>query len=717
MPVLGVDTGGTFTDFYLITDDGSVSVYKRPSTPDDPARAILDGLADLAGEAARPGLSPAFGGKDGADLVHGSTVATNAIIERKGARTALITTRGFRDVLAIGRQTRPKLYDLSPHREPPLVPDDLRLEANERLDHRGEVLQAIDPAEVETLLEYVQQNEVESLAVCFLFSFLTPDHERLVAEAALKRGIPTSASYEVLPEHREYERTSTTVANAYVAPVMERYLSRLQKGARKHGVKRLRVMSSNGGSVSPASAGRLAIRTALSGPAGGVAGAFALAQRAGFERIVTLDMGGTSTDVALCPGRILERDETLVGELPVRGPTVDVLSVGAGGGSIARLDEGGALRVGPESAGADPGPACYGSGDQPTVTDAHVVLGRIAPEQFLGGRMSIDPGLALAALQRLTARSSPVAQGPGPEPAFGGDAHRAAAAVLGVANANMERALSIVSVERGHDPRDFTLVGFGGAGPLHACDLAAVLRIPRVLIPPHPGVLSALGMATAPIVKNLSAAVMLTVEGDSGVGARHSEGGIERDVSRISGPVAGSDRVSSASPLRGLAAMLDELERRGRKELKAEGFSLTGLAVDTFLEMRYAGQSYELSVRPESLAADVFLPAFHSAHHERYGHSDATRPVEIVTMRVKLMLPAMEMRNRKGEMRASKPRRREVWFGGEAAPTPVYGRSQLEPGARLAGPAVVVQMDSTTAVPPGWRGEVDGSGNLVVEPS
>jgi N-methylhydantoinase A len=714
MPVLGVDTGGTFTDFYLIADDGAVSVYKRPSTPDDPARAILEGLAELTGEAARPGLSPAFGGKDGADLVHGSTVATNAIIERKGARTALITTRGFRDVLAIGRQTRPKLYDLSPQREPPLVPDDLRLEANERLDHRGDVLQAIDPAEVETLLDYVQQNEVESLAVCFLFSFLNQDHERLVAEAARKRGIPTSASYEVLPEHREYERTSTTVANAYVAPVMERYLSNLEKGAGKHGVKRLRVMSSNGGSVSPASAGRLAIRTALSGPAGGVAGAFALAQRAGFDRIVTLDMGGTSTDVALCPGRILERDETLVGELPIRGPTVDVLSVGAGGGSIARLDEGGALRVGPESAGADPGPACYGRGDQPTVTDAHVVLGRIAPEQFLGGRMSIDPELSFAALARIAAP-------------FGGDAHGAAAAVLRVANANMERALRIVSIERGHDPRDFMLVAFGGAGPLHACDLAAVLRIPRVLIPPHPGVLSALGMATAPIVKNLSAAVMLTVEGDSGVGARHSEGGIVRDVSRISESAAGSDRVPSASPLRALAAMLDELERRGRKELKAEGFSLAGLAVDTFLEMRYAGQSYELSVRPESLAADVFLPAFHSAHHERYGHSDATRPVEIVTMRVKLVLPAMEMRNGKGEMRASKrgreetaggtPRRREVWFGGEAAPTPVYERSQLEPGAGLAGPAVVVQMDSTTAVPPGWRGEVDGSGNLVVEPS
>jgi N-methylhydantoinase A len=712
MPVLGVDTGGTFTDFYLIADDGAVSVYKRSSTPDDPARAILQGLAEFAGKPAGPGLSAAFSGEGRADLVHGSTVATNAIIERKGARTALITTRGFRDVLAIGRQTRPRLYDLSPQREPPLVPDDLRLEANERLDHRGEALQAIDPAEVETLLEYVQQNAVESLAVCFLFSFLNPEHERLVAEAARKRGIATSASYEVLPEHREYERTSTTVANAYVAPVMERYLSRLEKGARKHGVQRLRVMASNGGSVSPAAAGRLAIRTALSGPAGGVAGAFALAQRAGFERIITLDMGGTSTDVALCPGRVLERDETLVGELPVRGPTVDVISVGAGGGSIARLDEGGALRVGPESAGADPGPACYGRGERATVTDAQVVLGRIAPEHFLGGGMSIDAERSVAALKHIAAP-------------FSGDPRQGAAAVVRVANANMERALRIVSVERGHDSRDFTLVAFGGAGPLHACDLAAALRIPRVLIPLHPGVLSAFGIATAPIVKDLSAAVMVTIEGRSDVGARHAEGGVEGDVSRILEPAAGTERVPSASPLRGLTGMLDELEQRGRKELEAEGFSLAALTTQAFLEMRYAGQSYELSIPVDSLAPEVFPTAFHAAHQERYGHSDANRPVEVVTLRLKLALPAIETRDGKRAMRDGKwpmgktpgptGREREVWFDGEAVRTLVYERTQLRPGARIAGPTVVVQMDSTTVVPPGWRGEVDAMGNLVLE--
>ncbi len=702
MAILGVDTGGTFTDFYLIADDGGVSVHKRPSTPDDPARAVLAGLRELTGDPASDIQSAA----SVSDLVHGSTVATNAIIERKGARTALITTRGFRDVLVIGRQTRPKLYDLSPQREPPLVPDELRFEANERIDHRGDVLQPLDSAEIESLLDQIGKAGIESLAVCFLFSFLNPDHERIVADAARRHGIPTSASHEVLPDHREYERTSTTVANAYVAPVMERYLSRLAKGVSEHGVNRLRVMSSNGGSISPRAAGRLAIRTALSGPAGGVAGAFALAGRAGYDRIITLDMGGTSTDVALCPGRILERDETLVGGIPIRGPTVDVVSVGAGGGSIARIDEGGALRVGPESAGADPGPACYGRGDEPTVTDAHVVLGRIAPEQFLGGRMSIDARLSFEAIKRIS-------------PPFG-DAHAAAAAVLRVANANMERALRIVSVERGHDPREFTLVAFGGAGPLHACDLAASMRMPRMLVPPQPGVLSAFGMATAPIVKELSASVMMTIDGGSDVGASHLRrkkkiGPSDNIPERELVPTAVDD-----SPLRRLQLIRNELEKGGRIELKAEGFSLASLSAQTFLDVRYAGQSYELSVPTASLEPQDVIQAFHAAHNERYGHRDTSRPVEIVTLRVKLVLPAPESGDRKmeiGKRGGAKINRQEVWFGGKSESSRIYDRGVLRPGARFDSPAIVVQMDATTAVPPGWRAEVDGMGNLVLEPS
>jgi N-methylhydantoinase A len=700
--IIGVDVGGTFTDFFLIERD-RVTVFKRPSTPDDPARGVLQGLREFVAYSGPGSSSPASGGSGFSltidEVVHGSTVATNAIIERKGARTALITTRGFKDVLLIGRQTRPKLYDLQPTRTPPLIPDDLRLEAAERLDHTGAVLQPLDPAEVERLLDQIQTAGVESLAVCFLFSFLSPDHERLVADAARRRGIPVSPSHEILPEHREYERTSTTVANAYVAPVMTRYLSRLQDGLRERGVRHLRVMASNGGSVSPVAAGRLAVRTAVSGPAGGVAGAFALAFRAGFDRIISLDMGGTSTDVSLCPGRILERDETLVGDFPVRGPTVDVLSVGAGGGSIARIDEGGALRVGPESAGADPGPACYGRGDQPTVTDAHVALGRIAPEHFLGGRMAIDPDLALEALRSIAEPFARKGARPGT-----GDALHAAAAVLSVANANMERALRVVSVERGHDPHLFTLVPFGGASALHACDLARSLRIPRVLVPLYPGVLSALGMATAPIVKDVSAAAMLTIT---------------------------PDQLDDTDDHPNLSSIFDGLRRRGEAELRDEGSSLDGLTLQRFLDLRYVGQSFEISIPVDRLSPGHVLARFHDAHNERYGHSDPARPVEVVTARLKLILPspgqsvilsAPDGLVREAKTLAAPGRdpiiaRRRVWFDGEPADTPIYDRSLIAPGLTFDGPAVVVQMDATTTVPPGWRATADAQANLLLEPA
>jgi N-methylhydantoinase A len=448
-------------------------------------------------------------------------------------------------------------------------------------------------------------------------------------------------------------------------------------------------MSSSGGSITPAEAGRLAIRTALSGPAGGVAGAFALARWAGFDRIITFDMGGTSTDAALCPGRILERDESQVGGAPIRGPTVDVLSVGAGGGSLARIDAGGALRVGPESAAADPGPACYGRGQEPAVTDAHVALGRIRPEHFLGGRMEIHPSLSLKALARIA----------GP---FGGDPRRAAAAVLRVANANMERALRVVSVERGFDPRGFTLVAFGGAGPLHACDLAEALRIPRVLVPPHPGVLSALGMAAAPIIKDLTASVLQLI-----APAEAADGFSLPNES----PESGRQR---------LERIRQELESRGREELAAEGFSLDGLTVQTTLDMRYAGQSYELPVPVQSLDPARFVPLFHATHHQRYGHSDDSRPVEAVNLHVKLVLPAPAAAAPPSP--ASTPRtdqpsavtRHEVWFDGEAEETPFYGRSALLPGQTVSGPAVVNQMDTTTIIARGWRAEVDSFGNLVI---
>jgi|FaiFalDrversion2_1042247.scaffolds.fasta_scaffold00002_22 N-methylhydantoinase A len=665
--LLGVDIGGTFTDF-LLWEDGALRLFKRPSTPADPSQGVLLGLDEM-------GCRPEA-------VVHGSTIATNALIERKGAPTALVTTRGFADVLVIGRQTRPRLYELEPWRPPPLVPEGWRLEAHERLDAQGRVLQPLDPEEAEALAERALALGARSLAVCFLFSFLDPRHEAMVAEAARRRGLFASASHEVLPEHREYERTVATVVNAYLSPVMATYLARLEEGLRARGVGRLSVLSSSGGAMSPQAAGRLAVRTVLSGPAGGVVGALWAAAQSGIGRILTLDMGGTSADVALCPGRLPERDETLVGDLPLRGSAVDVVSVGAGGGSIARLDEGGALRVGPESAGADPGPACYGRSLLPTVTDAHLLLGRILPQHFLGGRMALYPRRSRQALAALAA-------------AFGGDLTRTAAAVLRVANASMERALRVVSVERGHDPRGFTLVAFGGAGPLHACELAQALGMGRVLVPRYPGVLSALGMAVARPAKELRAAVM-------------------RPLPPQEGP-AWDDLAGH------LQARLQELEERGRRELLQEGFSLAGLEGQLLLDLRYLGQSYELAVPAERPHPRHFLPRFHALHRERYAHADPQRTVEVVNLRLRLLLPGREVSLPPLPEGGPDPSpallgRRPVWFG-RRREAPIYARHALRAGHRIVGPALVVQDDATTAVPPGWQGTVDGSGNLLLEPS
>jgi N-methylhydantoinase A len=661
--ILGVDVGGTFTDF-LLWEDGRLRTHKRPSTPVDPARAVLDGLADM-------GAAPA-------EVVHGSTVATNALLERKGARTALLTTRGFADTLVIGRQARPWLYALHPTRPAPLVPDDLRLELDERVTAEGEVLHPLDPAQLEQALDRVCAAGAESLAVCFLFSFLYPEHERLAAAAAARRGLRVSVSHEVLPEYREYERMSTTAVNAYVSPLMDRYLGYLDAALRRAGVRRLRVMQSDGGSIGAATAGRLAVRTVLSGPAGGVAGAFAVARAAGFPDAITFDMGGTSTDVALCPGRVLTRDETTIAGLAVRVPIVDVHTVGAGGGSLARLDAGGALRVGPESAGADPGPACYGRGDRPTVSDAHAVLGRLLPRFFLGGRMAIYPERARAALASLGE-------------AFGG-VEQAAAAVIAVANANMERALRVVSVERGYDPRAFTLVAFGGAGPLHACDLADLLGIPRVLVPRFPGVLSALGMVVAPVTHEVSA---------SALGL--ADTGLEDLLRRL----------------------VPALLARGRAELAADGHDVRAATAELVLAMRYAGQSYELPVeaplpspggRVPRFSAAALRAAFHAAHLQRYGHADPSRPVECVSVRVRVTLPPPPV-HLIPEYTDGDPRvgTTAVWCSGRRRRAAVLLRERLRPGQRYDGPALVAQMDATTLIPPGWRATVDEMANLMLE--
>ena len=656
--ILGVDVGGTFTDF-LLWEDGALRVHKRPSTPDDPARGVLLGMGEMA---ARP-----------RDLVHGSTVATNAVLERKGARTALFTTAGFRDVLAIGRQARPALYDLQPTRPEPLVPTALRFELAERVAADGSVLQPLDPAEVEKALDGALAGGAESLAISLLFAFLRPEHEQQAAAAARARGLFVSASHEVLPEYREYERTSTTVVNAYVSPLMARYLDRLAESARGRGVRRLRIMGSDGGSLTPATAGRLAARTVLSGPAGGVAGAFAVAQAAGFEQVITFDMGGTSTDVALCPGRVLTRDEADIGGLAVRTAMADVHTVGAGGGSLARIDAGGALHVGPESAGAEPGPACYGRGELPAVSDAQAALGRLRPDQPLAGALPLYPERARAALATLAGFAS---------------VEEAAVAVIQVANANMDRAIRVVSVARGHDPRDFTLVAFGGAGPLHACDLAASLGIPRVLVPRHPGVLSALGMALAPVTRDALAPLLRPVD-DDGFFAQ-------------------------------LRPAIARLTEEARSALRDDGYPLRGAVAEATLSLRYAGQSFELPLtlpagRAAPRTAAALREVFHEAHGRRYGHADRARAVEAVSLRLRVALPpppiSLTPSFAEGPARLGSA---SVWFD-RPRRTTLYRRDALRPGDRLTGPAIITQVDATTVLPHGWRGEVDAAANLLFD--
>src|SRR5579859_1292093 len=657
----GVDTGGTFTDIVLL-QEGKMTVHKVLSTPDDPSRSIISGLQ---GSDALNGLRV---------LVHGSTVATNAVLERKGAMTGLITTAGFRDVLEIGRQTRPKLYDMRVQKIPPLVPRTRRLEVTERLNERGEVLIPLDESSVEAALKMLQEAGVEAVAISLLFSFANPEHEQQVAAFIRSTGLYVSASCEVLPEFREYERTSTVVLNAYVGPLIDRYLARLERTLPE--ACTLRIMQSNGGSISSAMARREAARTLLSGPAAGVVGAAFVAQASGYTRIITLDIGGTSTDVALVDEVMTETTEGKIGGYPTKLPMIDIHTVGAGGGSIAWFDAGGVLRVGPTSMGADPGPAAYGRGGQEaTVTDAHVVLGRLLPEAFLSGSMQLEPERALAVVSRLAQRLETSEE-------------EAASGIIRVVNANMEAAIRVISVERGCDPRHFTLVAFGGAGPLHACELAAALRIPRVLIPATPGVLSALGMLLADTLKDYVRTIMV--------------------------PAEESQKLVNST--------LAELEEIGRRDLAREGIPAEQIVIEPSLDLRYVGQSYELNIPFEGDMVDASA-AFHRAHERRFGYSDPNERIQVVNVRLKARglntYPALERQEVVANVSPTPAMMRRVVFASEERLTrqniPIYERATLRPGASFSGPAIVTQYDTTTLIPPEWYARVDGVGNLIIE--
>ncbi len=662
---VGVDTGGTFTDF-VYAHKGRVQLFKLASTPADPSRAIIAGLERIAGEVADQLAT--------LEVVHGTTVGTNALLERRGARAALVTTAGFEDVLAIGRQARPALYNLNAERPAPLITRALRFGINERVGANGEVLEALTDDALAALVAKLKQARVESIAISLLFSFTHPAHEQRIARALAPLGVPLSVSHEILPEYREYERTSTVAINAYLQPLMGAYLARLSTH-----VPRLRVMQSSGGSISSAAAAREPVRTILSGPAGGVVGALNAARAAGVADIVTFDMGGTSTDVALCAGgEIKTTNEATVAALPVAVPVLDIHTVGAGGGSIARVDAGGSLRTGPESAGAQPGPACYGRGTWPTVTDANLVLGRFGGGELLGGDFKLDEARAQAALAALAQQMTEAS----------GRRVRAIEAALGVVrvvNAGMERALRVVSVERGHDPRGCALVSFGGAGGLHACALAQSLRIPRVIVPRRPGALSALGALSSDVIKDTSRTVMFA---------------------------------ATAANNALLERIFRALEQTARAALKREGFPDNKQRHERSVAARYQGQSFELEIKWRGRGS--LASAFHRAHAARYGYAQTENAVEIVSARVRSTGLVAKMQREPLAVQAAHatpaPQRfAPVYFTTKAARVAVYVREELAPGARLKSPCVVTEYSSTTLVPAGARTMIDAHGNLIIE--
>ncbi len=646
---LAVDTGGTFTDLVLWRG-GALETLKVASTPADPSQAVLDGIRAIV--------------PDDVEfvLLHGSTVATNTLLQRKGARVVLVTNQGFEDVIEIGRQNRPQLYALVGHRPPPLVAREDRLGIPGRLGPRGEEVAPLDPSVLEALSALVEERGAESLAVSLLHSYADAGHERAVADALAPTGLPVSVSSELLPEFREYERTSTTVVNAYVAPVMSSYLGRLEDEA---GASRVTIMGSNGGALPVERARREPVHTVLSGPAGGVVGALTWARRAGYDQVLSFDMGGTSTDVSLCPGHPLRTREFDIDGQPVAIPVIDIHTVGAGGGSLARLDAGGALRVGPQSAGADPGPICYARGGTGvTVTDAHVWLGRLPVGAFLGGEGQLDR-------DRIGGPLSDMSR------ALGASPEETAEGILAVADTAMERALRVISVERGFDPAEFSVVAFGGAGALHVAELTRRLGAARALVPPDPGLLSAYGMLASPVTRETSRTVLASTDDP-------------RLTSRMS-------------------AVFDELEEQAVDEMRREGADAATLVVERWIDARYRGQSFELRV-PEG----DWLESFHAAHEERYGYRRPETPVEAVTLRVVVTSPPVPLDTAEVPEASGPPPAipGSVWYGGELLDVRCVWRRDLGAGAVLSGPAVVQEYSATTWVPPGWRAETDQWGCL-----
>ena len=669
---IGVDVGGTFTDLAAVDDaNGIVRLEKVGTTPADQSIGVATGLGALFARHGVPAAAVTY-------LGHGTTVCINAVLERKGARTGLVTTQGMRDLLELRRQIRDDLYDLQADKPAPLVPRDLRQEVPERMLASGDVGTPLDLDAVRSTISHLVAQGVEALAVCFLHSYVSPAHERAVAELA-RREFPDlylSVSSDVLPEFREFERLSTTVMNAYVGPVMARYLRRFEERVAELGLPaRPLILQSNGGVATVAQVRERPVYTMASGPTAGVTGAAYLAGRAGHPRIITFDMGGTSTDVSVVEqGTPVTAAQKSYHGYPVKAAMLDVDSIGAGGGSLAWIDPGGFLRVGPRSAGAEPGPAAYGrGGESPTVTDANLALGRLDADYFLGGAMRLDSERATVTLERDVARP------------LGLSVTDAALGIMKVVDAGMAAAIRLATVERGRDPRHFTLVAFGGAGPMHAAAVARLLGIPRVLVPPNPGVLCALGLLVADVRTELSRTALRP-----------------------------TDRTTPAE----LAAIFADLESRAVEWARRGALPVDQIELTRSIEMRYARQNHELAVQVgrQPMAA-VLARRFHQAHRQAFGYASPDEPTELVTFRVTATLPVARP-TIGGSFEAGEPSRgmRPVYFESTKGfvETPVLERRRLAPGHSFGGPAVIEQVDCTTVVEPGQTATVDPDGNLVI---
>ena len=716
---IAIDTGGTFTDC-VWTDPKTrrLKMLKVFSTPADPSHAIVEALKRITSA-------------EDFILLHGTTVGTNTLLERKGARTALVTTKGFEDAIEIGRQARPNLYDFFFDRIEPLVPKDLRFGINERTSAEGEILTAPSPEELRSLAARVTAAKPQSIAISLLFSFANAKNEDAVIQALKAIDVPLSISHEILPEFREYERTSTIVINAYLQPVMQRYLENLEAKslamAQPHGaagaspaqvmasiltneglgvalglraakrasveerpfraakrrnkgrasasvVPRIFVMQSSGGITALSTAAREPVRTVLSGPAGGVVGAAATARASGFDNIIAFDMGGTSTDVSLVEGEIKTANDAQIAGLPIGVPMLDIHTVGAGGGSLARFDAAGVLRVGPESAGADPGPICYGRGTQPTVTDANLLLGRLQPTRFLGGNFTLDLDRTRRITQEWLKKSGSNLT-----------LEKFAAGVIRVVNTTMEKAIRVVSIERGRDPRHFALVAFGGAGGLHACALAEALSIPHVIVPAFPGALSALGILASDVVKDYSRTILWRVS---------------REIPHV--------KINLEF------AALEKIAARDFRDESWQGSPRYRRTVD----LRYRGQGYELNI---PLTKNL-LRNFEQEHRRRYGYTHPSREIELVTLRLRATIEGkrthvgMSAVGRPGRAMLGKPSSPDapVQFDGTKLKTKIYSREELQPRKKYSGPAIITEYSATTVIPPRKRFEIDRAANLIV---